>query len=264
MPRCPLTLPIPPVLPQRGESGNFVTPSFYNSLTCGLARHEQRLISSGWLMNIPSVQRNIMQKRFFNGMMITVFLLIPIGEIYAQSTLDTGSLRGRITNNSGEAIPGAIIRMKGENGAKASESDSNGNFSIGFVTPGSYAVTISADGYQEQSQEEFMFQVEKATHIRVVLQLTGSVESNDVSINWHVSTSDVKSTINMAVSINLAEAINEFASYWDAHHAPLPNFCCFCADYGGPANIPVIVDGHIHVSKRAMDTFGWRSLKDIY
>jgi uncharacterized protein YfaP (DUF2135 family) len=200
-----------------------------------------------------------MQQRFFNGMMITVFLLLPIGRANAQSTIDTGVLRGWITNKAGEAIPGAIIRLKGETGAKATESDSNGNFIIGFVTPGSYTVTISADGYQEQAKDKFIFQAENNTHISVVLQLTGSVESNDVSINWHVTTSDVKS------SINLAKAINEFASsYWDAHQPPLPNFCCFCSDYGGPANIPVIIDGHIHVSKNAMEQFGWRSLSDIY
>src|SRR5258705_4682298 len=76
------------------------------------------------------------------------FIAVVIGAgLFAQSTVDTGSLRGRVTDDKGSPLPGAIIKAKGPQGTKAAETDASGNYSIGFLTPGMYEITASMDQF---------------------------------------------------------------------------------------------------------------------
>ncbi len=70
-------------------------------------------------------------------------ILLSAGWIFAQS----GSISGRISDNETyEALPGANVIIKGT--SKGTTTDIDGKFTLGELTPGSYAIEISFIGYE--------------------------------------------------------------------------------------------------------------------
>ena len=53
-------------------------------------------------------------------------------------TIDTGAVQGRVLDGRGAPLPGVVVRAKGPQGAKATETDSAGHYSLPFLVPGSY------------------------------------------------------------------------------------------------------------------------------
>ena len=75
-------------------------------------------------------------------LLLTCVLTISFG-VYAQS----GSITGKISDSdSYEALPGANVVIKGT--SKGTTTDIDGTFSLGELSPGSYALEISFIGYQ--------------------------------------------------------------------------------------------------------------------
>ena len=56
----------------------------------------------------------------------------------AQET--TGTIKGRIQDAQGLAIPGANVTVTGPQGTKSAVTDAEGRYSIPFLTPGAYSV----------------------------------------------------------------------------------------------------------------------------
>ena len=80
------------------------------------------------------------------------FVLCGLGLAHAQS--DTGRVVGTVTDATGGAIPGAVVTITNvENGnvLKATSSDT-GEFNILAVPRGNYKASISAPGFQTQTQ----------------------------------------------------------------------------------------------------------------
>ena len=70
-------------------------------------------------------------------------MLSIAGWTFAQS----GSISGRISDkDTYETLPGANVVIKGT--SKSSTTDIDGNFNLGQLTPGSYALEISFIGYE--------------------------------------------------------------------------------------------------------------------
>jgi hypothetical protein len=65
----------------------------------------------------------------------------------------SGKLSGRVTNASGKAVAGAVIKITGGKmeTSKTVTADSTGNFSSGWIPVGNYTVTVSAAGYASKS-----------------------------------------------------------------------------------------------------------------
>jgi TonB-linked SusC/RagA family outer membrane protein len=97
-------------------------------------------------------------------------ILKPIGLIYEQvnsnivikknktkeitavttiSSLFDGTIRGRITDEKGDAVPNASVQLEGS--TKGVVANSNGEFVITGVKAGNYNLQVSAVGYEDQS-----------------------------------------------------------------------------------------------------------------
>src|SRR5256885_1866749 len=68
----------------------------------------------------------------------------------AQET--TGTVRGRITDPQGLAVPGVTVTTTGPQGVKTTVSDADGRFSIPFLTPGVYTVRAELTGFKAIEQ----------------------------------------------------------------------------------------------------------------
>src|SRR3954452_4576425 len=69
----------------------------------------------------------------------------------AQET--TGSVRGRIVDAQGLAVPGVTVTATGPQGVKTTVSDTDGRFSIPFLTPGVYTVRAELTGFKAVEQQ---------------------------------------------------------------------------------------------------------------
>ncbi len=75
------------------------------------------------------------------------------------------TLTGRVVDPSGSPVPDAAIVVKNEatNVTYPSKTDSNGNFTVLFLPPSSYAVTVSATGFKQALRTGLQLTVAQAT-----------------------------------------------------------------------------------------------------
>jgi hypothetical protein len=88
------------------------------------------------------------------AMICATFVLFFAGLCSAQLT--TGSLSGTVEDSTGAVIPNAKVDLLNEgSGAKRdSISDAAGRFTFAAVDPGSYTVTVTANGFQSWTQKD--------------------------------------------------------------------------------------------------------------
>src|ERR1700682_3626007 len=90
--------------------------------------------------------------RFRDIAALLVILLASLGIATAQET--TGSIQGRVVDSQALAVPGATATAAGPQGAKNGTTDSDGRYSIPFLTPGVYAVRSELQGFKTSEQKE--------------------------------------------------------------------------------------------------------------
>ena len=77
-----------------------------------------------------------------------LMLAVVVTPAYAQSG-GTSSITGNVTDNSGGVIPGASITAVDASGVKyETVSNSQGGFTIPSLTPGTYKVTVTLQGFK--------------------------------------------------------------------------------------------------------------------
>lgn len=142
--------------------------------------------------------------RIIRGL-FTLMALLTAAALQAQSTIDTGSLRGKVLDGTGKTLPGAIVRAKGPQGTKASETDSQGNFNLPFLTPGLYDVTVTMDGYSTQVQSGVAVIAQQITG--QTFKLSEGTETIVVRAGATVDTHSSTAT----TTVNLTSAMQAFA-----------------------------------------------------
>ena len=66
-----------------------------------------------------------------------------------------GAIGGRITDAQGGRLPGATVTVVNiaTNAESTSTTDANGDFTIPYLTPGSYRVTVELQGFKKNVRE---------------------------------------------------------------------------------------------------------------
>jgi len=77
---------------------------------------------------------------------LLALLLAAVGTVSAQET--TGTIRGRIVDSQGLAVPGVTVTAVGAQGSKTGVTDSDGRYNIPFLTPGAYTVRAELQGFK--------------------------------------------------------------------------------------------------------------------
>src|SRR5215470_3797529 len=90
--------------------------------------------------------------RFRNLAAFLILLLTSAGMALAQET--TGAIHGRIVDSQGLGVPGATVTATGPQGAKTAVTDTDGRFSLPFLTPGTYNVQAELQGFKAVQQND--------------------------------------------------------------------------------------------------------------
>ena len=93
------------------------------------------------------------------------------------------TLTGRMTDASGAAIPGASVVAKNvaTNAVGSAKTDSQGNYTIPFLTPGDYVLTAEAKGFKKYNREGLALQVSQVASINIQMEVGQMTESVSVS-----------------------------------------------------------------------------------
>jgi Ca-activated chloride channel family protein len=90
---------------------------------------------------------------------------------FAQS----GTISGKITGDNNQPVLGAAIQvLKGKDIAGNASTDVNGNYKVNFLSPGKYAVKVSATGYKTHISTNVIVADNKTTKVNVKLIADGT------------------------------------------------------------------------------------------
>jgi len=120
-----------------------------------------------------------------------ILLALATGMLWAQGA--AGGLSGRVTDPSGAAVPGAVIRLSAPGGqVRQVAADFEGSYRFEQVAPGKYTVRAEAAGFTPFEVEEF--------------EITGTVRRLDIQLTLAVTKTEV--TVADAPKVELDPASN--------------------------------------------------------
>ncbi|HVS63778.1 MAG TPA: TonB-dependent receptor [Thermoanaerobaculia bacterium] len=99
-------------------------------------------------------------------------LALVAGSASAQTT---STLEGRITDPEGDALPGASVVAEGAAVRRTTTSDASGDYRIPALPPGTYTVTISAEGFSTMSRTDLEIALNRTVTLDAELAI-GSIE----------------------------------------------------------------------------------------
>ncbi len=137
---------------------------------------------------------------------ILIFFL-AVGSTYAQRL--TGTIRGTIMDDAGEALPGVTIEIQSPaliGGIKSGMSTENGVYFFRALPPGNYTAVFSLPGFQKIERKGIIVSMGKTTTVDIVLEPSALEESVTVigkSPVVDVTKSGISSTFSQELLENL-------------------------------------------------------------
>ena len=109
---------------------------------------------------------------------IVVFVFLAVAA-WAQEP--TGTVSGKVTDQTGALIPGATVTATGADGKQVSStSDQGGTFSLHSLPAGSYTVSATASGFAQYTQQGVMLTAGHALTLNMTLQVQAQEEKINV------------------------------------------------------------------------------------
>lgn len=65
----------------------------------------------------------------------------------------TGTLTGRVRDDSGEGLGGAVVAVKSVQGSVSGTSEPSGNYTIKAVPAGPCTISVTLDGFAEEARQ---------------------------------------------------------------------------------------------------------------
>ena len=84
---------------------------------------------------------------------------------YGQET--TGTISGRTVDAQGLAVPGVKVTVTGPQGARETMSGADGNFTVPFLTPGTYTIRGELPGFKTFEQQNAVVSLGHALGVTV-------------------------------------------------------------------------------------------------
>ncbi|HEV3200924.1 MAG TPA: carboxypeptidase regulatory-like domain-containing protein [Bryobacteraceae bacterium] len=101
---------------------------------------------------------------------ITILLVISLclPAAWAQDA-PVPSLRGRVTDPSGAAVPGAIVQLRGPGGERRAKTDPSGQYSLPSLKPGKYQIRVMAKDFSIAEMKDFAIDRPKVFDIQLAI-----------------------------------------------------------------------------------------------
>ncbi len=140
---------------------------------------------------------------------------------WAQSTT-SGAITGTITDASGAVVPGATVTAvnSATNATRTATANSQGRYTISYLDPGAYTLTVSAKGFTTASAKAEVA-VGLPTNVPVTLQVTGSKQVVTVTAAaplLQTQNGNLTTTFGTVAIQNIPNPGNDITSY--AQNAP--------------------------------------------
>ena len=120
-----------------------------------------------------------MRRATFSFVLFIWFTLLTVGA--SAQTLDT-VIEGTVTDSSGAVVPGASVTVaSAATGlSKRAVTTSTGEYSVAYLTPGNYDVTVSAPQFSSSVEKGIVLQINQQARVNFVLQVAGQQQVVEV------------------------------------------------------------------------------------
>ena len=119
-------------------------------------------------------------------------------QVWGQAAV--GAVSGQVTDPSGALVPGASIRLAGEDGkAFAAQSGASGTYEVKGVPAGTYTLTATAAGFATLEEPGLVVKAERSLLHNIALTI--AVEKQDVSV------SDSNNSVNTSADNNASQLV---------------------------------------------------------
>jgi Carboxypeptidase regulatory-like domain len=112
---------------------------------------------------------------------ISMFALCSL-PMYGQ-TVNTGAIAGTVGDPSGAPVAGAAVVINSEATGEERDltTDAEGNFSVPFLTPGNYDLTVRTPGFEPLVLKSVRVQITEVSRLKIQLMISGAKEQITVS-----------------------------------------------------------------------------------
>lgn len=123
----------------------------------------------------------MIRMKAYDGLLCVALLLAMAGGAAAQEFRAT--VKGQVVDSSQGALPGATVTVRNqETGEVATATTNNeGNYTVPFLRPGLYSVTVEMSGFRKYTRTDMTLQVSQVAVINAQLGIGGVTESVSVS-----------------------------------------------------------------------------------
>lgn len=138
-------------------------------------------------------------------LLIAVFCLFTVSNLPSQAqSVTSGDVTGTITDQTNAAIPGAAVTLTNvnTNASQKTSTNAEGSYRFAFVTPGTYKVTVNANGFQTQQRAGIVVNAGQPTTASIQLALAGASQTvNVVESESAVQTQSADVTTNYSADM---------------------------------------------------------------
>jgi Carboxypeptidase regulatory-like domain/TonB-dependent Receptor Plug Domain len=100
-------------------------------------------------------------------------------------TTNTGAIAGAVSDPSGAQVPRAAVVINSQSTREERDltTDDEGNFSVPFLTPGDYDLTVRAPGFEPLILKSVQVQITEVSRLKIQLTIGSAEEQITVSAN---------------------------------------------------------------------------------
>lgn len=114
---------------------------------------------------------------FRTVLLLTSLMLIPV-----EAQQIAGSIVGTITDASGSVVPKAEVTITNvnTNAARQAQTDDSGNYTVPFLTAGTYRIGSAAKGFRQKTVDNALLQVGQTLRVDVQLEVGDTTQTVEV------------------------------------------------------------------------------------
>src|SRR3954465_12398229 len=123
----------------------------------------------------------MMRIKSCKGLLIAAILLATVGSAAAQEFRAT--VRGQVVDTSQAALPGATVTLRNQetNEVATATTNNDGNYTIPFLRPGVYTLTVEMSGFQKYNRTDMRLEISQVAIVNAQLGVGEITESVNVS-----------------------------------------------------------------------------------
>src|SRR5262249_10075902 len=118
--------------------------------------------------------------------------LFATGQVFAQTSFNTGSIYGKVFGADGKALPGVSVTLETEGAApKTAFTGDAGSYRFAGLLPGAYSLTFTLQGFTEVRQEDVRITAGQTVNVEITLK---QATSEQVVVTGEAPVVDTKKT----------------------------------------------------------------------